>query len=184
MSARSRPSGCRSTTRSAASSPRTSRVPSTSLPGPTPPWTATRRAPTTCAAHRSAAPVRLRVVEEIPAGTLPRADRRAGRVRPHLHRRAAAGGHRRRGTAGGHRRGQGRCQHLQGPRRRREPPPRGRGRAARRRRAAAGRRCSARRNSASSPRSRWPIRWCIAGRGSPSWAAATRSSMSTSPRRS
>ena len=42
----------------------------------------------------------------------------------------------------------------------------------------------ARRSSACSPRSRWRTRWCTAGRGSRSWAAATRSWMWTSPRRS
>ena len=45
-------------------------------------------------------------------------------------------------------------------------------------------RCSVPRNSVCWPRSPWPTRWCTGARASRSWAAATRSSTWTSPRRS
>jgi molybdopterin molybdotransferase len=44
--------------------------------------------------------------------------------------------------------------------------------------------CCDRRSSGCSPRSRWPSPWCAGGPGSPFWAAATRSSMWIGPRRS
>ena len=174
----------RSTTRSTASSPKTSSARSTSRPGPTPRWTATppgasdvRGAP---AKPSGAAPGGRAAAR----GPLSHPVDRPGRVRPHLHRRAAARRGRQRHPAGGHGRGRGHGHDPQGPRRRSEHPPGRRGHPEGRHRARSRAPSWARRSSACSPRSPWRIRWCTAGPGWPSSAAATRSWTSTSRRRS
>ena len=98
-------SGSRSTTRSTASSPRMSSARSTFPPGPTPRWTATPPAPTTCAARQPRRPGAAPGGRADPGGRVPHPPDRAGECARIFTGAPLPEGADTRDAAGGHRRG-------------------------------------------------------------------------------